>query len=56
MGARYPLTTRLGPKLKPLTEHMSWLTKSRGAFDVHPIEALHDTYFSHARKQAEQWR
>jgi hypothetical protein len=47
----YTFTKRLGPKLKPLAERLSWRTEDRGAFDVHPIEALHDAYFSLAWKQ-----
>jgi hypothetical protein len=47
----YALTKRLGSKLTPLAERLSWRTKERGAFDVHPIDALHDAYFSQAWKQ-----
>lgn len=47
----YPLTKRLGSKLRPLAERLSWRTQDNGAFDVHPMEALHDAYFFHAWKQ-----
>lgn len=47
----YELTRRLGHRLRPLAERLAWRTKDRGAFDVHPIDALHDAYFASAWKQ-----
>lgn len=47
----YTFTRILGHRLRPLAERFSWRTKDRGAFDVHPIEALHDAYFVNAWKQ-----
>jgi hypothetical protein len=47
----YPLTTRLRGKVTPLAERLSWRTEDPGAFDVHPIEALHDAYFVEAWKK-----
>lgn len=47
----YTFTRMLGHRLRPLSERLSWRTKDRGAFDVHPIEALHDAYFVGAWKQ-----
>lgn len=47
----YTFTRLLGHRLRPLSERLSWRTKDRGAFDVHPIEALHDAYFVAAWKQ-----
>jgi hypothetical protein len=47
----YTFTERLGRKLRPLEERFAWRTVDRGAFEVHPIEALHDAYFFHAWKQ-----
>ncbi len=47
----YPLTKRVGGKLRPLAERLSWRTQDRGAFEVHPIDALHDAYFVPAWKQ-----
>jgi hypothetical protein len=47
----YTFTSMLGQRLRPLSERLSWRTKDRGAFDVHPIDALHDAYFVDAWKQ-----
>jgi hypothetical protein len=52
----YPLTRRLGKRLRPIGERMQWHTKDHGVFDVAPLDALHDAYFHGAWKKRRKLR